>query len=175
MLSLTVFMNIVSELMPITSDAVPLIGGDTQVFGKFIWDPYSGTYFNFIMGMVASSVLLTVLVLNYHHRHPDTHNMPTWVSQSYLIIVLSSTPWAFYCLKVLNFTHWQMIVKTIYDFYCYHAAIRIFERHRNIAIIGLRILLSSLKDSIMRNERRLCHEPQTLFVRLDIWGPRFLL
>ena len=32
------------------------------------------------MGMVASSVLLTVLVLNYHHRHPDTHNMPTWVS-----------------------------------------------------------------------------------------------
>ena len=36
MLSLTVFMNIVSELMPITSDAVPLVG----------------TYFNFIMGMV---------------------------------------------------------------------------------------------------------------------------
>ena len=26
MLSLTVFMNIVSELMPITSDAVPLVG-----------------------------------------------------------------------------------------------------------------------------------------------------
>ena len=29
MLSLTVFMNIVSELMPITSDAVPLIGKQT--------------------------------------------------------------------------------------------------------------------------------------------------
>ena len=41
---------------------------------------FEGTYFNFIMGMVASSVLLTVLVLNYHHRHPDTHNMPTWVT-----------------------------------------------------------------------------------------------
>ena len=63
LLSLTVFMNIVSELMPITSDAVPLIG----------------TYFNFIQGMVAASVVLTVLVLNYHHRNPDTHNMPTWV------------------------------------------------------------------------------------------------
>ena len=30
MLSLTVFMNIVSELMPITSDAVPLIGNTVQ-------------------------------------------------------------------------------------------------------------------------------------------------
>jgi len=68
MLSLTVFMNIVSELMPITSDAVPLIG----------------TYFNFIMGMVASSVLLTVLVLNYHHRHPETHDMPTWIKRVFL-------------------------------------------------------------------------------------------
>ena len=56
-------MNIVSELMPITSDAVPLIG----------------TYFNFIQGMVAASVVLTVLVLNYHHRNPDTHSMPAWV------------------------------------------------------------------------------------------------
>ena len=63
----------------------------------------------------------------------------------------------------------------------YHTAISIsldhwvVERHRNIAITGLRILLFSLKDSIMRNERRLCHEPQTLFVRSDIWGLRFLL
>ena len=31
------------------------------------------------MGMVASSVLLTVFVLNFHHRNPDTHTMPTWV------------------------------------------------------------------------------------------------
>ena len=42
MLSLTVFMNIVSELMPITSDAVPLVG----------------TYFNFIMGMVRAVVMV---------------------------------------------------------------------------------------------------------------------
>ena len=42
MLSLTVFMNIVSELMPITSDAVPLVG----------------TYFNFIMGMVRVVVMV---------------------------------------------------------------------------------------------------------------------
>ena len=43
----------------------------------------AGTYFNFIQGMVASSVVLTVLVLNYHHRNPDTHNMPPWVSRNW--------------------------------------------------------------------------------------------
>ena len=48
-----------------------------SVFGSEIF--FSGTYFNFIMGMVASSVVLTVLVLNYHHRTPETHDMPTWV------------------------------------------------------------------------------------------------
>ena len=36
------------------------------------------------MGMVASSVLLTVFVLNFHHRNPDTHRMPTWVSKTSL-------------------------------------------------------------------------------------------
>ena len=38
MLSLTVFMNIVSELMPITSDAVPLIGDlSTILFPMIIY------------------------------------------------------------------------------------------------------------------------------------------
>ena len=39
----------------------------------------SGTYFNVIMFMVASSVVTTILVLNYHHRQSDTHEMPHWV------------------------------------------------------------------------------------------------
>lgn len=38
-----------------------------------------GTYFNCIMFMVASSVVLTVVVLNYHHRTADIHEMPPWV------------------------------------------------------------------------------------------------
>ena len=40
----------------------------------------AGTYFNCIMFMVASSVVTTILVLNYHHRQQDTHEMPEWVS-----------------------------------------------------------------------------------------------
>jgi len=68
LLSLTVFMNMVSEIMPNTSDAVPLIG----------------TYFNCIMMMVASSVVLTVVVLNYHHRTAETHVMPLWVRSVFL-------------------------------------------------------------------------------------------
>lgn len=38
-----------------------------------------GTYFNCIMFMVASSVVLTLVVLNYHHRTADIHTMGPWV------------------------------------------------------------------------------------------------
>uniref|UniRef100_A0A1B6CC32 Neurotransmitter-gated ion-channel transmembrane domain-containing protein n=1 Tax=Clastoptera arizonana TaxID=38151 RepID=A0A1B6CC32_9HEMI len=68
LLSLTVFLNLVAESMPTTSDAVPLIG----------------TYFNCIMFMVASSVVLTVVVLNYHHRTADIHEMPPWIKTVFL-------------------------------------------------------------------------------------------
>ena len=101
LLSLTVFMNIVSELMPITSDAVPLIGNMMQskhdYYARIL---LTGTYFNFIQGMVASSVVLTVLVLNYHHRNPDTHKMPPWVGRIscncpiYCGCILPSSSWS---------------------------------------------------------------------------------
>lgn len=38
-----------------------------------------GTYFACIMIMVAFSVVMTVVVLNYHHRSSDTHEMPDFV------------------------------------------------------------------------------------------------
>ena len=66
LLSLTVFLNMVAETMPATSDAVPLLG----------------TYFNCIMFMVASSVVSTILILNYHHRNADTHEMSEWVRRT---------------------------------------------------------------------------------------------
>ena len=43
-----------------------------------------GTYFNCIMFMVASSVVTTIMVLNYHHRLVDTHEMPDWVRSLFL-------------------------------------------------------------------------------------------
>ena len=48
-----------------------------------------GTYFNAIMFMVASSVVTTIMVLNYHHRLVETHEMPDWVK----IIFLQWAPW----------------------------------------------------------------------------------
>uniref|UniRef100_A0A8W7P1T5 Neuronal acetylcholine receptor subunit alpha-7 n=2 Tax=gambiae species complex TaxID=44542 RepID=A0A8W7P1T5_ANOCL len=43
-----------------------------------------GTYFNCIMFMVASSVVSTILILNYHHRNADTHEMSDWVRVIFL-------------------------------------------------------------------------------------------
>ncbi|KYM81935.1 Acetylcholine receptor subunit alpha-type acr-16 [Atta colombica] len=68
LLSLTVFLNLVAETLPQVSDAIPLLG----------------SYFNCIMFMVASSVVLTVLVLNYHHRSPDRYVMPNWTKVVFL-------------------------------------------------------------------------------------------
>ncbi|XP_057665470.1 neuronal acetylcholine receptor subunit alpha-7 isoform X5 [Diorhabda carinulata] len=68
LLSLTVFLNLVAETLPQVSDAIPLLG----------------TYFNCIMFMVASSVVLTVVVLNYHHRTADIHGMPQWIKSVFL-------------------------------------------------------------------------------------------
>ena len=48
----------------------------------------TGTYFNCIMFMVASSVVTTIMILNYHHRLPDTHTMPHWVTGEHRWCVL---------------------------------------------------------------------------------------
>ncbi|KAJ8872103.1 hypothetical protein PR048_025704 [Dryococelus australis] len=93
LLSLTVFLNLVAETLPQVSDAIPLLGVtillSLTVFSLLVAEllpqtsdavPLIGTYFNCIMFMVASSVVLTVVVLNYHHRTADIHEMPQWVS-----------------------------------------------------------------------------------------------
>ncbi|NXA41008.1 ACHA7 protein, partial [Eudromia elegans] len=64
LLSLTVFMLLVAEIMPATSDSVPLIA----------------QYFASIMVIVGLSVVVTVLVLQFHHHDPQAGKMPRWVS-----------------------------------------------------------------------------------------------
>ncbi|XP_065200628.1 neuronal acetylcholine receptor subunit alpha-7 isoform X13 [Planococcus citri] len=73
LLSQTVFLLRLAQVLPQSSDAVPILG----------------TYFNCIMFMVASSVVLTVVVLNYHHRTSDNYRMPP-VTRT---ILLQWLPW----------------------------------------------------------------------------------
>ncbi|XP_010171714.1 neuronal acetylcholine receptor subunit alpha-7 [Antrostomus carolinensis] len=73
LLSLTVFMLLVAEIMPATSDSVPLIA----------------QYFASIMVIIGLSVVVTVLVLQFHHHDPQAGKMPKWVR----IILLNWCAW----------------------------------------------------------------------------------
>ncbi|KAF4080395.1 hypothetical protein AMELA_G00170900 [Ameiurus melas] len=73
LLSLTVFMLLVAEIMPATSDSIPLIG----------------QYFASIMIIVGMSVIATVVVLQYHHHDPNGGTMPKWVQ----LVLLQWVAW----------------------------------------------------------------------------------
>ncbi|XP_068427352.1 neuronal acetylcholine receptor subunit alpha-7a [Clinocottus analis] len=73
LLSLTVFMLLVAEIMPATSDSVPLIA----------------QYFASTMIIVGLSVIATVLVLQFHHHDPDGGKMPKWTR----VILLNWCAW----------------------------------------------------------------------------------
>lgn len=62
LLSLTVFLLLVAQIMPATSDTVPLIS----------------QYFATTMVIVGLSVIATVIVLQYHHHDPNGSKMPQW-------------------------------------------------------------------------------------------------
>ncbi|XP_047603103.1 neuronal acetylcholine receptor subunit alpha-4 [Lutra lutra] len=71
LLSLTVFLLLITEIIPSTSLVIPLIG----------------EYLLFTMVFVTLSIVITVFVLNVHHRSPRTHTMPTWVRRVFLDVV----------------------------------------------------------------------------------------
>uniref|UniRef100_W5UE80 Neuronal acetylcholine receptor subunit alpha-7 n=1 Tax=Ictalurus punctatus TaxID=7998 RepID=W5UE80_ICTPU len=73
LLSLTVFMLLVAEIMPATSDSVPLIA----------------QYFATTMVIVGLSVIATVLVLQYHYHDPDGGRMPKWTR----VVLLNWCAW----------------------------------------------------------------------------------
>uniref|UniRef100_A0A4X2KRE2 Cholinergic receptor nicotinic alpha 2 subunit n=1 Tax=Vombatus ursinus TaxID=29139 RepID=A0A4X2KRE2_VOMUR len=68
LLSLTVFLLLITEIIPSTSLVIPLIG----------------EYLLFTMIFVTLSIVITVFVLNVHHRSPGTHIMPHWVRVAFL-------------------------------------------------------------------------------------------
>ncbi|XP_051908037.1 neuronal acetylcholine receptor subunit alpha-4-like [Hippocampus zosterae] len=68
LLSLTVFLLLITEIIPSTSLVIPLIG----------------EYLLFTMIFVTLSIVVTVFVLNVHHRSPGTHRMPRWARAAFL-------------------------------------------------------------------------------------------
>lgn len=71
LLSQTMFFLLISEIIPSTSLALPLLG----------------KYLLFTMVLVGLSVVVTIIILNIHYRKPSTHKMAPWV-RSFFIRVL---------------------------------------------------------------------------------------
>ncbi|KAM8879456.1 neuronal acetylcholine receptor subunit alpha-3-like isoform 2-T2 [Spinachia spinachia] len=71
LLSLTVFLLVITETIPSTSLVIPLIG----------------EYLLFTMIFVTLSIVITVFVLNVHYRTPMTHTMPDWVRSVFLKVL----------------------------------------------------------------------------------------
>ncbi|KXJ09443.1 neuronal acetylcholine receptor subunit alpha-10 [Exaiptasia diaphana] len=63
LLAMTVFLLLVAETLPSTSDNIPLLG----------------QYFVATMFVTAVSLVVTCIILNFFHRNPATSPMPRWV------------------------------------------------------------------------------------------------
>ncbi|XP_077290472.1 nicotinic acetylcholine receptor alpha2 [Arctopsyche grandis] len=68
LLSQTMFFLLISEIIPSTSLALPLLG----------------KYLLFTMLLVGLSVVITIIILNVHYRKPSTHKMAPWVRRFFI-------------------------------------------------------------------------------------------
>lgn len=68
LLSQTMFFLLISEIIPSTSLALPLLG----------------KYLLFTMALVGLSVVITIIILNIHYRKPSTHKMSPWLRKFFI-------------------------------------------------------------------------------------------
>ena len=71
LVALLVFYLLLIELIPPTSLVIPLLG----------------KYLLFTLVLVNLSILLTIFILNLHHRRPNTHVMPNWMKTIFIRIL----------------------------------------------------------------------------------------
>lgn len=103
LLSLTVFLLLITEIIPSTSLVIPLIG----------------EYLLFTMVFVTLSIIITVFVLNVHHRSPQTHGMPHWVRRVFLdlvprVLFMKRPPGTAkqHCKKLIEMMHRPAMIST---------------------------------------------------------------
>uniref|UniRef100_UPI00358F9D36 acetylcholine receptor subunit alpha-like n=1 Tax=Myxine glutinosa TaxID=7769 RepID=UPI00358F9D36 len=68
LISLTVFLLVIVELIPSTSSAVPLIG----------------KYMLFTMIFVIMAIIISVIVIYIHHHSPNAQSMPEWMRKIFI-------------------------------------------------------------------------------------------
>uniref|UniRef100_A0A8C9XEC6 Cholinergic receptor nicotinic alpha 2 subunit n=1 Tax=Sander lucioperca TaxID=283035 RepID=A0A8C9XEC6_SANLU len=96
LLSLTVFLLLITEIIPSTSLVIPLIG----------------EYLLFTMIFVTLSIVITVFVLNVHHRSPSTHKMPRWVHFVFLDLI---PRWLFMRRPAPDGRHHRLLLSSFED------------------------------------------------------------
>lgn len=69
--ALQVFYLLLIDLIPPTSLTISLLG----------------TYLLFTLVLVNASIFITIITLNIHWRHPNTHHMPKWVKRWFFQII----------------------------------------------------------------------------------------